>query len=1157
MSASKVEMKSPLLVAAVLCGALSLSYGASPAPSPHLYKPLPAKIEAENYDAMSGIQTESTSDVGGGLNVSWIDDNDWLDYQVSVPAAGVYTFSFRVANSYGNGQIQLQTSSGSLLASLSVPQTGGWQGWTTISTTVNLPAGQQTLRVFAKQGAFNFNWFEVKASKPVPAKIEAEDYDAMLGVQTETTSDAGGGLNVGRIDTGDWLDYNILVAAAGTYTLNFRVANSYADGRIEVQNGNGTVLKTVSVPQTGGWQVWSTISTTVTLPAGSQKLRLFIKQGDWNFNWFEITTATTSPALSQALLTFPAIADKTAGDQPFGLNATSNHNESSITYTSSNPAVLSVSNATGTWKASALTAGTAVLTASQAASTHYAAAGDVSVSVTVKASQTAPVTPPVVVTPPATPTSSEVAGTKITLDPKRWYQINNVSNGLEGLFDGITDVAVNTGWGKILNNFDAYYPLQDGESLTIQSIRFYDGEGSMKANPVTLSIIDENWNRIPIATFTGERYNDWVGPYPDRYATFTLDAPIANARYLVLNAWYQYPNEMELYGTHQAAATRLASAPQKSVKLKDMFGINAFEWDFEDGQNPTVINETKLKAVKNFSGIRHYMDWEKLESTEGGYTFNPVHSGGWNYDLIYERCKAEGIEVLACLKTIPNWMQATYPENERDSENIPLRYGKDLNDPASYIEQAKVGFQYAARYGSNTNVDPSLLSVNSSQRWTNDGINTVKIGLNLIKYIECENERDKWWKGRKAYQTSREYAANLSAFYDGHKNTMGSGVGIKNADPNMKVVVAGLAAASVDYIKGMIDWCKEHRGYKADGSVNLCWDIINYHLYSDDGAMMQNGMSSRGAAPEITRVGQIASEFNTLAHQQSQGMPVWVTETGYDLNQGSPLKAIAIGNKTAIQTQADWILRTSLLYARAGIEKVFLYQMYDDNFLSPTQFGSMGLINTDQTRKPAADYIHQVHAKFGEFSYQSTLQNDPIVDLYRYQNQSMYMLVVPDEKGRTASYVLNLNGATTAQLYKPVIGSDAMQVTTLTATAGKVTIPVTETPVFVVPGPAASTGGRVAAEASAPILNPSLSSLKLFPVPAIDFVEISLENDITIPVELYLYDSGLGRSIKQQLHKKDGYTFRQKLDVSSLNKGVYLLEIRQGQERVMKKFIKM
>src|SRR5688572_9239551 len=38
------------------------------------------KIEAESFTAMDGIGTENTSDAGGGLNVGWQDNNDWMDY---------------------------------------------------------------------------------------------------------------------------------------------------------------------------------------------------------------------------------------------------------------------------------------------------------------------------------------------------------------------------------------------------------------------------------------------------------------------------------------------------------------------------------------------------------------------------------------------------------------------------------------------------------------------------------------------------------------------------------------------------------------------------------------------------------------------------------------------------------------------------------------------------------------------------------------------------------------------------------------------------------------------------------------------------------------------------------------------------------------------
>ena len=153
-------------------------------------------------------------------------------------------------------------------------------------------------------------------------------------------------------------------------------------------------------------------------------------------------------------------------------------------------------------------------------------------------------------------------------------------------------------------------------------------------------------------------------------------------------------------------------------------------------------------------------------------------------------------------------MLDSYPAELRNNENVPAKFGKNLSDPNSYVEQARAAFQFAARYGSNKSINKNLVKVNSSARWTNDQINQIQIGKGLVKYIECDNERDKWWKGRKAYQTGREYAANLSAFYDGHKQKMGKDVGVKNADSSMKVVMAGLANPSTDYIKGMIDWCK-------------------------------------------------------------------------------------------------------------------------------------------------------------------------------------------------------------------------------------------------------------------------------------------------------------------------------------------------------------
>ena len=494
-----------------------------------------------------------------------------------------------------------------------------------------------------------------------------------------------------------------------------------------------------------------------------------------------------------------------------------------------------------------------------------------------------------------------------------------------------------------------------------------------------------------------------------------------------------------------------AAKAEANIRLRDMFGINLYEWNFivdEGDSHKRSFSEPKMSLIKSFGAVRHYLDWKKIEDTPGSYTFNPTRRGGWNYDAIYQRCKQEGILVLSCLKEAPDWLYNTYPAGQRDANDVPAPYGSNLEDPASYIAQAKAAFQFAARYGSNKNVDPALVSVNTTPRWTADPVNEVKIGMGLIKYIEADNERDRWWVGDRAFQSGREYAAHLSAFYDGHKGKLGKNVGVKNADPSMKVVMAGLSKADVNYVKEMIDWCKEKRGYRADGTVDLCFDVINYHLYSNDAGSTQWGEATRGVAPELSEIGKVADEFVRMSKEYANNIDVWMTEAGYDINPGSPQRAISIEEKSALMTQADWILRSSLLYARHGIKKVFFYQLYDDNAANPIQYGSSGLVE-GLKRRPATDYIYQASKLMGDYIYKETISKDPLVDVYEYSGKKMYVLAIPDEKNRKGSYELNLQGSNSATIYNLKAGSDEMLISKADVSGGKIKIKVSETPVFV------------------------------------------------------------------------------------------------------------
>ena len=118
------------------------------------------KVEAESYHVMAGVQTETTTDTGGGLNVGWLDPGDWMAYTITAPTAGTYTLQFRVASLNGGGQIRLEQNSGTkVLGSVAVPNTGGWQNWTTITTSVTLMAGQQDVAIAVPTGGYNLNWW--------------------------------------------------------------------------------------------------------------------------------------------------------------------------------------------------------------------------------------------------------------------------------------------------------------------------------------------------------------------------------------------------------------------------------------------------------------------------------------------------------------------------------------------------------------------------------------------------------------------------------------------------------------------------------------------------------------------------------------------------------------------------------------------------------------------------------------------------------------------------------------------------------------------------------------------------------------------------------------------------------------------------------------
>lgn len=144
-------------------GAVSSTPAASSAPAASSSAPAFSQlVQAEAYTAMSGVQTEATTDTNGGQNVSYIDAGDWMAYaNITIPTTGSYRIEYRVASPSGATLSSDLNAGATQLGNVSIGATGGWQNWTTVNQTVTLTAGTHSFGIFAQQGGWNINWFRI------------------------------------------------------------------------------------------------------------------------------------------------------------------------------------------------------------------------------------------------------------------------------------------------------------------------------------------------------------------------------------------------------------------------------------------------------------------------------------------------------------------------------------------------------------------------------------------------------------------------------------------------------------------------------------------------------------------------------------------------------------------------------------------------------------------------------------------------------------------------------------------------------------------------------------------------------------------------------------------------------------------------------------
>ncbi|MDR1059804.1 MAG: hypothetical protein LBL83_00980 [Clostridiales bacterium] len=489
--------------------------------------------------------------------------------------------------------------------------------------------------------------------------------------------------------------------------------------------------------------------------------------------------------------------------------------------------------------------------------------------------------------------------------------------------------------------------------------------------------------------------------------------------------------------------------------------------------------------------VREYHNWSWTEwsandhadgngqKNDSAMSLNPTVAfmNTWGaFDAYYEALANAGIEAAICIQGGVIGAPQSRPNFQGDLDSL---------NPASYRAHAESMFQHAARYG-GTAVDEALLKVAAGTE--------KRTGLGLVRYFENWNEPNLGpWNGG-------QFAAMTSADYDGHMGTMGPGVGVKQADPGASLVLGGLAGIIYDegagydpagkgftarqFVYDFMKWCDANRteeqwkaahGGSLEGYVRYPFDVFNGHYYSPD------GYAQSGLSPEADRVFERMGDFVGFRDAYFPDKEIWLTEYGYDSEQGSSQSATANDTTnaglTGQEAQGRWLVREALILAAAGLDRVTQFEMDDfgnggmDH--SPMdRFESCGMINTtgDGSPKPSWYYMGTANFLLGtakldretrgivEKGGEDGLTGPWVLDFEETQDNGttdIFALWLPtslgDQGGANAvSYELALpEGTERAYLVEMRDKVKWGAVSELGIIGGKVSVDVTEKPVFV------------------------------------------------------------------------------------------------------------
>jgi serine/threonine-protein kinase ATR len=265
--------------------------------------------------------------------------------------------------------------------------------------------------------------------------------------------------------------------------------------------------------------------------------------------------------------------------------------------------------------------------------------------------------------------------------------------------------------------------------------------------------------------------------------------------------------------------------------------------------------------------------------------------------------------------------------------------------------------------------------------------------------------------------------------------------GMRAGDPKLKIVTAAAAAGKPD---------KYSKSMECFKGLEDLYDVLNVHTYS----MIEGWPTWRRVFPEHADIPylKVVEEMIAWREANAPGKEIWVTEFGYDATSGknTPKGDFAKWVSSTETEQAQWIVRSFLLFSAMEVDKAFMYYFNDEDEAS---FHASSGLTRNFVPKPAYYAMAHLRKTLGDYAFSRVVTQTTELCIYEYVNplkpkEAIQVVWSPTGEQKETTMTLPFLTGEVARAERMPLKEGEAEAVTVERGDKSIKIPVSESPIY-------------------------------------------------------------------------------------------------------------